>query len=338
MPVELAHVMRGEVLESVHFGDFVVADTGAAATCVAGEPERYTFYRSSAKPLQALAVIVSGAAERFGFDDREIALCCASHCGSQEHTEIVAGMLERIGLRDTDLQCGIHPPDDEAARECLAATGEAAGPLHNNCSGKHAGMLATCLVLGADIATYLEPSHPLQQMNLRHIAELGRVAPEDIRIAEDGCGAPTFALPLRGIATSFARLASPEGLAPELVAAAEWIKRAMLAFPHLVGARDTFAEKLMGATYGAPENPKRIVLKGGAEGLICAGLPEVGLGIAIKISDGSHRAHPPLLLEVLRRLGVLDPRHEADLTPYITPLITNAHGHTVGEIRAMLPR
>jgi len=337
MPVELAHVMRGEVLESVHFGDIVVADTSGTDRCVAGEGERYAFYRSSAKPLQALAVIVSGAAERFGFGDPEIALCCASHCGSQEHTAIVTGMLQRIGLHGADLQCGVHPPDDSAERARLAATGEAPGPLHNNCSGKHAGMLATCLALGADIGTYLKPSHPLQQMNLRHIAESSRVAPEDIRIAEDGCGAPTFALPLRGIATSFARLASPEGLAPELVAAAEWIKRAMLAFPHLVGARDTFAEKLMAATYGDPAAPKRVVLKGGAEGLICAGLPESGLGIAIKISDGSHRAHPPLLLEVLRRLGVLEPQDEAELAPYIAPIVTNAHGHAVGEIKAMLP-
>jgi L-asparaginase II len=337
MPVELAHVMRGEVLESVHFGDIVVADTAGAGRYVAGEADRYVFYRSSAKPLQALAVIVSGAAERFGFGDPEIALCCASHCGSQEHTAIVSGMLERIGRYDTDLQCGIHPPDDSAERARLAATGEAPGPRHNNCSGKHAGMLAACLALGADISTYLELSHPLQQMNLRHIAELSRVAPEDIKIAEDGCGAPTFALPLRGIATSFARLASPEGLSPELVAAAEWIRRAMLAFPHLVGARDTFAEKLMGATYGEPVAPKHIVLKGGAEGLICAGLPEQGLGIAIKISDGSHRAHPPLLLEVLRRLGVLDPQAEAAMGPYIAPIVTNAHGHTVGAIRAVLP-
>jgi L-asparaginase II len=332
-------VLRAGIVESVHFGDIAITDAHGNILHALGDPDRPTFYRSSAKPIQALNVVLSGAADRFDFTEAELAICCASHSGSAEHTLVAAGILAKIGLSEANLMCGAHEPGDAEERKRLAIEGREPSALHNNCSGKHSGMLAACVAMGADPATYLSLDHPVQQANLRNVAMFSGMDVVGIRVGEDGCGAPVFALPLHTIATSFARLVNPVDLRTDAARAAGRVARAMRAYPHLISSRGDFWERLMlwSAADPAAGNAADLTMKGGAEGLLCCGLPRLGVGIAIKVSDGSHRAQPPVLLEALRRLCGIDARSSADMAGYVAPTVLNVLGHEVGRIEPALP-
>src|SRR5688500_14135029 len=205
----LVDVRRGGLTESRHRGHLVAIEPDGNVVAFLGSPETVTFLRSSAKPLQAMPLLVSGAAERFGFTDPEVALACASHNGEPIHTEIAASMLQKIGLGPEALKCGVHEPYSvEFARE-LRERGEAPNVLHNNCSGKHAAMLAVALHLGAPIDTYNKPEHPVQIQIGKTIAKFADVPVEDLVVATDGCAVPVFGLTVRAMALAYARLISP---------------------------------------------------------------------------------------------------------------------------------
>lgn len=319
----LARSYRGPIVEAEHYGQVVVCDAEGELVAALGESRQPVVLRSAAKPLQALSVVTSGAAEKFGLEPRHLAICCASHQGAAAHLQTVAEILERLGLDETALDCGTHWPDDAAEADRLKQAGLPPGPLHNNCSGKHAGMLATALALGASPRGYLDPGHPVQALIRQHLALFSGEAEADFLPLLDGCGAPTYALPLRSIAVAFARLASPISLPAELQEAPALIYAAMVAHPEMIQGPGTFNTELLRAGGG------RLVAKGGAEGLFALSLPQAHWGIAVKISDGSGRAWPPVVLALLRNLlGT----QLAELTNFARPEQRNCHGEIVGHL------
>jgi len=332
--VVLAEATRGGVTESVHHGVVVVADGAGRVVAGAGDPERFAYFRSSAKPFQAIPLVESGAADAFGLTPAELALCCASHHGEPHHQAEVAALLAKIGLGPETLRCGIPLPLDEAEAARVEAGLAPPSPLHCDCSGKHAGMLAACLHLGYPLDSYLEPTHPLQETVLTIMTEVLRLSRAEIRMATDGCGLPTFGAPMRAFATAFAALAAPEktptGYGREHAAALNRLRAAMTAHPENVAGTGSVVTDLMALSGG------RIAAKSGAEGLLCLAVPEHGWGIAIRILDGSFRAHAVVATAVLEQLALVEPAVIAALATRHDPTLRNHVGGPVGELRATL--
>jgi L-asparaginase II len=326
----LVIVTRDGIVESTHLGDIAVCDSDGRIIASVGDTSRVAYYRSSGKPLQALGVVQSGAAERFEFTDTELAVCCASHSGSRMHVLTVRGILDKLGLDYEALACGIHNPGDAEEQAWLISEGQGPSPLHNNCSGKHAGMLATALALGARVEGYLRAEHPVQELINRNL-ELATGLPQTrFHFGADGCGAPTVAVPLQAIATSFARLANPQDMPDEFRVAAERIVAAMAIAPDFVSAPGAFNSELLSAGEG------RLAAKAGAEGLFAVGAKEPRhLGIAMKTADGSSRAQPPTILRVLEHFGLLSPGGQERLARFYKPAVTNCHGQVVGAVEAV---
>lgn len=325
-PAAAAHVLRGGMVECTHYADLVVVDTEGTIQASFGDPHLVFYLRSAAKPLQAVTVLNTGAAERFGLEPDEVAVICASHSAAAMHLAAVRSILRKIGLEETALQCGVHAPEDPETAESLRAAGQSPGPIHNNCSGKHAGMLAACLCLGADVETYLSLEHPVQQANLATICRLSGAAPEEVRVGIDGCGVPTWGISLAQAARAFSRLARPEAAAPEDRAALQAISWAMRQHPALVSHEGSFHAELMAQSEGD------FVVKGGAEGSICLACRRAGWGLAMKVRDGSTRAQPTIVLEALRQLELLSPPSFQRLARFFRPAVTNARNEVVGEI------
>jgi L-asparaginase II len=332
----LVAVKRGGLTESRHRGHIVAVEPDGTIVAYLGAPETVTFLRSSAKPFQALPLLVSGAADRFGFTDEEIALACASHNGEPVHTRIVTAMLEKIGLGPEALKCGIHEPYSvEVARE-LRERGEAPNVLQNNCSGKHAGMLALALHLNAPVETYHKAEHPVQLAIGKTIARFTDIAVEDLAVAIDGCAVPVFGITVKAMALSYARLVAPPADFDEATRdACGRVVRVMNAFPELIGGTsDRLDTEIMKAT------PGRVISKVGADGVYTAGVNPCeewprGLGLALKIEDGDDRlARPPVVIESLRQLGVLHDESLEAVARYAFFPVLNRPGDVVGEVRA----
>ena len=336
-PAPLVEVRRGPITESRHRGHVVAVDAEGNTIARLGEPRLVTYLRSSAKPFQAMPLVSTGAADHFRFTEREIAIACASHNGEPIHTETVAAMLKKIGLDESALKCGVHEPFSAEVSARLRSEGRRPTVLHNNCSGKHTGMLALALHLGAPTETYDQVDNPVQQLILRAVSEFSGVPAEEIALGVDGCGAPVFGVPVTAMALMYARLvARPEGFSNEASRqAAGRISRAMMAHPEIVGGRaDRLDTKVMQAGGGA------IVSKVGAEGVYTAGVVPSkdwprGLGVAIKIEDGEdRRSRPTVVIETLRQLGILDEKAIGELAPYSRFTVRNHRGDEVGEVRA----
>ena len=244
-------VTRGDLVESRHRGAAAVVDADGSVVHAWGDVERPVFSRSAIKPLQALPLVETGAAGRFAVSDAEIALACGSHGGAPEHVRPVAAWLERIGLAPADLECGTHPPMDQAAAGALVRAGEDPSPLHNNCAGKHAGFLTTAVHLGETPAGYVRPDHPVQKRIEGVLADLGGGGLEGAARGTEGCGIPVIAMPLTAIARAMARLADPRGLAPARAAAVRRIVAAMTGHPDLVAGRERFDTVAIKAGRGA---------------------------------------------------------------------------------------
>ena len=332
----LVEVKRGSITESRHRGHIVAVEPDGNIIASAGASETVTFLRSSAKPLQAIPLLVTGAADRFGFTDREVALACASHNGEPIHTEVVASMLRKIGLGVEALRCGVHEPYGEEAARTLRERGEQPNALHNNCSGKHAGMLAVALHLGASIENYESPENPVQKAIADTIAQFSSVAVTDMAVGIDGCAAPIFGITVKAMALAYARLVSPpEDFDNITRGACERIVRVMNAYPELIGGTsDRLDTEIMRAT------PRRVISKVGADGVYTAGINPCeewpkGLGLAFKIEDGDDkRARPPVAIESLRQLGVLRDESLEAVAKYSFFPIRNRRGDLVGEVTA----
>ncbi|HYP01302.1 MAG TPA: asparaginase [Pyrinomonadaceae bacterium] len=334
-PAPLVEVTRGAITESRHRGHVVAVDGDGRIVARLGAPETVTYLRSSAKPLQAVPLVTTGAAERFNFTPQEIAVACGSHSGEPLHEDTVAAMLRKIGLDASALKCGVHEPFDKETARAMRESGDAPRVLQNNCSGKHTGMLALALHLGGATETYDQPTNPAQLAIARIVEKFSGVPLEDIAVGTDGCGVPVFGITVRAMALAYARLVAPpvEFDAPTRDACAH-IVAAMRAHPELVGGtRERLDTELMRSAAG-------VISKVGAEGVYTVGVePSArwprGLGLALKIEDGEdRRARPTVVIESLRQLDVLDDATLARLAPYSKFVVRNHRGDTVGEVRA----
>jgi L-asparaginase II len=322
-------VRRGARVESVHQVAACLCDADGTIVQRVGTVETPVYLRSSAKPFIAAASVRAGVLERFGFGERELALMSASHNGEPGHTELVASMLARIGASVDDLACGAHPPSYEPAAAALAQRGEQATALHNNCSGKHAGILALAKVLGAPFEGYLDPAHPAQ----RTILALCERVSDDLfgadKLGVDGCGIPVYATSLHNAARSFARFATLEGLEDSDARALARVGSAMANEPWYVAGTGRFDTDLIRASRG------RILGKAGAEAVHCDALLDAGLGLALKVVDGSRRAAAPATIALLDSLRVLEPAARVALEPHARVTLKNVAGHAVGEVAAL---
>jgi L-asparaginase II len=328
----LAQVIRGETVESIHRGHLLIIDGAGQEVVNISDAETLAFIRSSAKPFQVLPFLLTGGAEKFGFLESEIALACASHSGERIHTTIAERMLKKIGLAESDLRCGTHLPFNEARAEEMIRAGEKPTQLHNNCSGKHAAMLAYAKFIDADIKTYDLIENPIQQAILKTVADFTETPAAEIPIAVDGCCAPNFALSVRAMAKGFLKLVVPPASFDEkLRKACEIVVKAMMNYPELIGGTERLDTLLMAAARG------KFISKIGAEGVwLCGILPSEkwknGLGIAMKIEDGDDkRARAVISIEVLRQLGIFEEKILKDYSPLP---IKNRRGETVGRVEA----
>jgi L-asparaginase II len=335
-PPALVEVTRGTLVESRHRGYIAVVDAAGAVVTSLGDIRTPAWFRSAAKPFQPLPIITSGAAAHYGFTPRELAVIAGSHSGEIAHLETVLSILNKIGLDESALQCGAHMPfDDVSAKQLRAENGEP-GALHNNCSGKHAGMLAVAKYIGEPLENYLDPEHPIQRLIRTTLARFADEPVDEIKIAVDGCGAPVFGLSVEAMARSYARLvcASDAGIEPSLAEAAGDVVNAMIEYPEMVGGtRGRLDTDLMLAAKG------EIISKVGAEGTQLLGVKPSerypkGLGVAIKIEDGDvRRARDPVVIETLRQLGLLDDAQLDALARYARSTIFNHRKIEVGEVR-----
>jgi L-asparaginase II len=319
---------RSGFVESIHRVSVAVVDTTGRTVASAGEPERVTFWRSAAKPFQALPLVEDGAADRFGFGTRELALACASHSSEPVHVELAEAMLRACGCEERQLACGPHPPLSPEVAERAARGQVTLTPKWSNCSGKHSGMLALARHHGWATEGYERAGHPVQE---RILAELGRwtgVSRDEVRLGVDGCTAVCFGLPLRAMALAYARLGTSEE------AAARRLREAMWAHPELVAGTGRLCTELMTACRG------QVLAKTGAEGIYSAAVPALGLGVALKVEDGAGRGSPPALLAVLgqvftrlgERAGLVLPGER--LAHHAEPVLRNTRGEVVGSLRA----
>lgn len=326
-PAPLAIRIRSERVESTHYGHLIVVDPDGRVLLSRGTPEEACYVRSTLKPVQVLPLFLTGAADALALPDEAIAVAVASHSGQDAHLEAVQLLLDRAGLSPEALQCGTHLPYHAPTAEALQAAGQAPGPIHCNCSGKHAAMLATCRHMGWDTETYRAPDHPLQRMIRAELAFLSGVPEAALAHGVDGCGVPVWHLPLAGLARAFARLTSPEGLPPTHRQAAERITQAMTAHPLLVAGEGRLDTDLLAAGSG------RLIAKIGGEGVHAGGLLGSRLGWAIKVADGNRRAIAPALARALAALGHPLPQTPA-LQRHVAPEVFNNRQELVGRLQA----
>jgi L-asparaginase II len=304
-----------------------VVDGHGRLRAACGDPEVLTFARSAVKPIQALPLVEDGVCERYDIADEELAVCCASHNGETRHIEVVRGLLRKIGADEDTLACGPHEPLGKAAARALAQSGKPPSRIHNNCSGKHTGMLALARYYGWPLIGYHVAEHPVQQRMVSEMARWTGLASDDLPLAVDGCGVITFALPLARMAAAFAAFAAA---ARRSEAGPGRVVQAMVRNPEYVAGSDRLCTTLMRAAGG------RIFMKVGAEGVYCAGIPGAELGVAIKIEDGAVRAAEPALIGVLKSLALLTDEELGQLEQYAEPDVVNTRGDRVGIIRAQI--
>jgi L-asparaginase II len=322
----LVEVLRGALVESRHAGAVSAVDADGREVLSLGDVRRPVYPRSAIKAIQALPLVESGAADRYGFGPEELALACASHSGEPGHIATAERMLRLIGLDGAALKCGAHWPIHQPSAQALARGGGQATALHNNCSGKHAGFLCVACATGADPAHYVQPAHPVQRAVRDTLETMGESPLSADVCAVDGCSVPTWALPLDALALAFAKFGSGAHMLPERAKAAARLRDACAAHPWHVAGTGRFCTEIM-QRFGV-----RIFAKTGAEGVHCAALPELGIGIAVKCDDGAGRAAEVIMAATLDRLLNND-ADSALLEPFVRPPLRNWNGVTTGQLR-----
>lgn len=326
----LIEVTRGGMVESVHRGRAAVVDARGGILAQWGDVRAPVYARSSVKPLQAIPLVETGAADAFAVTTEELALACASHNGEERHTRVAGRWLARMGLTPADLECGAQIPYDVDSGNALLLRGEAPSTLHNNCSGKHTGFLATALHKGEPTKGYVRYDHPVQQ---RILGVMEQMTGQDLSRAPwgiDGCSIPTIGIPLEAVAYAMARIADPRDLPERRAQAVTRIREAWAAHPYLIAGRDTFDTAIMEAAGGA------VLVKQGAEGFGVAVLPGLGLGVALKIDDGASRARDIAMGALIRSLRAVDDALWATAPGLTATPITSRAGAEVGTVRAAL--
>ena len=345
-------VTRGRIVESIHFGAMAVVDSSGKLLASCGNAETVTFLRSSAKPFQALPFVERGGVETFGLAEKELALICSSHSGTDEHLEVVRGIQAKVGIEENFLRCGTHPVSDEpTARDMLLRDEEPTSNRHN-CSGKHTGMLAHAKMRGLPLENYIDLAHPVQQTILQTFSEMCSLEPSQVEVGVDGCSVPTFAVPLKSAAWAMAKLCDPGKLPEARATACRKITHAMTTNARMVAGPGRFDTALMEAADG------KILCKGGAEGYQIMGLlpgalgaGSPAMGIAFKVSDGDlgghvrpifpgistdSRVRPIIALTILRHLGALSAEQLHLLAGFDARPIRNWQQIEIGEYRPVV--
>jgi L-asparaginase II len=334
--IPLVEVTRGQIVESVHYGSLNLSQADGQVLLSLGDPRSPFFLRSSAKPFQLLAFLERGGIKHYSLEPREIAVMCASHSGTPAHIQVLEALQRKAGIDESLLQCGVHAPYHKPSADQLIKDGIPLRPNHNNCSGKHTGMLAFARMTGAPLDSYLENSHPVQKAILKTFAEMCEVDEGSVELGVDGCTAPVFAIPLQAAALGYAKLCQPDHLGKNRAASCRAITSAMSAHADMVAGPERFDTDGMTTGLGA------FISKLGAEGYRGIGiLPgkargiESGLGLTIKVSDGdaTYRATAVIAMAVLKALRVLDDHQIDALKRYDRRPVTNWRGKEIGEIR-----
>lgn len=320
-------VTRNDTVESQHFGAAVVCDFKGNVVESWGDIDKLIFPRSALKPMLAIHLVESGASDQYNLSDAELSLACSSHQGEKIHQELVTSWLHRLGLSEEHLACGAVLPEHTDSAHQLLASGQQGCRIHHNCSGKHTGFLTTALHLKIPLENYHQLDHQLQQLSLDILSDLADVDLKQYPIGIDGCGLPAPTMPLRQLGHAMARFAHPAELSASRAKAIYRLHEAISNEPLYIAGHGTVASELNEVTKGA------VLAKTGAEGIVTAALPERGLGIAIKIADGSTRARSVALLAILDHLGALSDEEKDKLHAHISPTIINSRGRVVGEVR-----
>ena len=321
----LVNVTRGGIVESKHRGSIAVVDVNGTTQMSFGDIKSVVYPRSSVKIFQALPMVLSGAVEKYNLTAEELSVCCASHGGEVRHTKVVNNILQKAGLTVDDLECGSHKPTHNDSADSLIKQSKKFNPLHNNCSGKHAGMLLLAKMNGFDTKGYTDPQHPVQQTIMGCFESIFEYSLENSPFDRDGCSAPTWALPLQNLAYGFAKVSDPYATLPEPTARAiTSLRDSVIQEPFMVGGTNRACSRIMEVLQN------KAFVKFGAEAVYTASLTEYGLGIAIKIDDGSTRAVEVALISVLDKIGVLSDTDKQQLEKFYRPAITNWNGFTVG--------
>lgn len=325
----IADVYRSELIESRHKGNLAVVNPDNELKYFTGDPENITYIRSAAKLFQILPVINSGAADLFQFTKQEIAVMSASHNGEEKHVQTVRNILNKIDVSEEKLNCGVHDPIYKKAAHKLYLDEKKALEIHNNCSGKHAALLALCKFNDWDLDNYINPDHPVQKLILKTISEITETKQNEIFLGEDGCGVVVFGLPVKQMAYGYARLANPNYLPLEYREAAERITNSISDHPNMIAGTDRFNTDLIDVL------GEKVTGKMGAEGVFCFALFD-GPGICVKIEDGNARAVPPVVIDVLKKLEYINEKELKKLEKYEKPVVKNHHEHEVGHIKSIL--
>jgi len=323
----LVEALRNDLIDRTHRGHVAVVDAGGRLVQYAGDPMHVTYMRSSAKPLQAMALVETGASEAFDLDDREISVACASHSAQPEHVNAVQSMLDKAEVSQDELRCGSHPPIHRKSMADLYRQGGEPQSIHSNCSGKHSGMLAVCAHMGWPTDDYRASDHPLQELLLDSFAEMAGIPVEDVHLGIDGCGVPVFGVSVAAMARSFAQMVDSSDLSAKKAAAAKRVVGAMQKHPLLVAGEGRVCATLNGLDEG------RFMGKGGALGVYCAASVESGLGVAVKIEDGNGQAAAAAALEALAQLALFTDEDCETLKDFRYPLNKNVLDDVVGEIK-----
>lgn len=327
MAVPVVNTYRNGTIESTHFGNLAVVNADGQLLYSVGDPQAITFMRSSAKPLQAVALVESGAYRKFGFSSSHLAVMCASHSGEERHAQAVAEILARVGLGPEHLKCGVHVPLYYTTNNITPPADLKLSPLNHNCSGKHAGMLALCVFHDYPVESYLDYGNPVQKTITENIAYICKYPREKIALAVDGCSAPVHALPLYNMAYGYARFVSPNSVPVNKAKVYSTIYRAMMENPEMVGGIGRYDTALMNVCHG------KVLAKIGAEAMHCVGIVEKGMAMAAKISDGARRAIFPFSLEAIRQLGVIDDVQMESLKEFHTTILRNYRDIEIGYLK-----
>ncbi len=327
----LVEVTRGGRVESAHRGAAILVDANGGVLFAAGDVDLAVYSRSAVKALLALPMVETGAAARLGLTDAEIALACSSHCGEEDHVAAATSMLAKAGRDETVLECGVHWPSYDGATRALAAAGRTPSALHNNCSGKHSGFVCLACDRGDDPNGYVKPDHPTMKVITAALAEMTGTVLDERNFAVDGCSIPTYAIPLRALALAFARFGSGLGMAADRAAAASRIRAAVAAQPRMVAGTNRFDTRVI-AALGA-----RVFVKGGAEGVHCGTIPELGVGFAVKCDDGAGRAADVVTAALIARFLPNNGHVDKVVAELAAPRLRNWNGIEVGGMRAAGP-
>lgn len=327
VPAKLVEMIRSELVESTHEGSIVVAQFDGNVMYELGDGERLTYFHSSAKPIQGIAVLETGVVEKFGLDLKEIALMISSHSGEKEHIEALKGLMEKLEVTEDMLECGIAEPVNKDVLKELAAAGLPVTKLHCNCSGKHMGFIAASKAMGYPVEGYHRSDHPIQQRVRKVVAEFCGAEPELMTCGVDGCSVPVFAVPLKNMAVAYANLCNLHFMNGKYGKSQNYITSAMTMYPEMIAGQGRIDTELM-KRFGS-----KVIGKIGAEGVYCLGMLGKGTGAAIKIEDGSARAVGPATMELLLQLKIIGEEDAETMKKYLHPEVLNNKCEVIGEIR-----